>query len=467
MMRALFLASAMLMTPAAHATDLIDAWQAAEKHDPTFLAASAARDAGMEARVQSKALKRPSVQAQGGYQYNVVNSNAQLPDDLLPVFTGTRSSSRASAGVQAVQPIYDASKRAQSTQLNEKAAAAEVQFAGEQQALILRVAQSYLDVLSAEDQLSSYQRQVDAAEEQRRGAQARFDAGRARITDVREAEAKRDAANAQRIAAEASLADAQAVFSELTGLSANDLQRPSAETRVPALTVSLDDVSQLAEKQSPAVQAAEHNARAIAAEIDRYGLAGRPVVEGVASYQGQYRLGGESGQGIIPDRIQTGSAGVRVTIPLYAGGAIKSKEREAISNAEKAAHDVDAAQRDARLQARKAWYAVTTGAQRVEALATARKSARLQQGAALTGRDVGIRTQTDVLNAQSQTISTDRDLNQAIYDTMLARLQLAAAVGQLGEAELAIENGRLTVKNAGRSAQLGTTSNFVVRGPYM
>jgi outer membrane protein len=84
--------------------------------------------------------------------------------------------------------LYDASKHAQSIQLREKAAGADVQFAGEQQQLILRVSQAYFKVLAAEDRLSSYQAQVDAAEQQRRGAQARFDAGRARITDVREAE---------------------------------------------------------------------------------------------------------------------------------------------------------------------------------------------------------------------------------------------------------------------------------------
>jgi outer membrane protein len=41
--------------------------------------------------VQARALKRPSVQFQGGYQYNVTETNARLPEDLEPVFTGSRS----------------------------------------------------------------------------------------------------------------------------------------------------------------------------------------------------------------------------------------------------------------------------------------------------------------------------------------------------------------------------------------
>jgi outer membrane protein len=74
-------------------------------HDPDYLAAQAQRDAGGESAVQARALKRPSVQFQGGYQYNVTETNARLPEDLEPVFTGSRSGGRASIAVQAVQPL--------------------------------------------------------------------------------------------------------------------------------------------------------------------------------------------------------------------------------------------------------------------------------------------------------------------------------------------------------------------------
>lgn len=442
MTRTLILIVAMLAATPAGATDLITAWQAAIGHDPDFLGARAVRDAGQESANQARALKRPSVQLQAGYQYNTVETNADLPADLSPSFTGRRASGRATVGVQAVQPLYDASKRSQSIQLREKAAGAAVQFDGEEQAVILRVAKAYFSVLSAEDKLSSYRSQCDAAEQQRRAAQARFDAGRAKITDVREAEAQRDATIAQRIGAESDLAYDRAAFAELTGLPAKDLQRPAVSFVAPLPASSAEDAAARAEMHAPSVKAAEHNARAIGAETDRYRLGGRPVVEGVAGYQGQYRLGGEGGNGVIPDRVQSASAGLRLTIPLYAGGAIKSKEREADANAVKARRDLDAARRDARLQAQQSWYAMSTGARRVEALGTALTSANAQHSATVTGRDVGNRTENDVLNAQSQSFSTDRDRAQAIYDYLIARLQLAAATGDLDEAQLK-EAGRL------------------------
>jgi outer membrane protein len=436
MSRVLFLATAaMLSSTPAHATDLVDAWRAAALHDPDHQSAEAERDAGQEAAVQARALKRPSVQVQAGYQYNMTETNAQLPEDLTPVFTGQRSSGRASVAVQAVQPIYDAAKGAQSTQLREKAAIADVQFEGEQQALILRVADAYFSVLSGEDKLTSYTRQVEAAEQQRKGAQARFDAGRARITDVREAEAQRDAAEAQRIGAEAELAYARAAFSELTGLGAegSNVPPPTSSRRCRPVRCR---TSRNAPRPARPPSGPPSTARA------RRG-GNRPLRPvGPAGDRGCRRLPGTIPDGRRrrqrhrarphPDRF----AGVRLTVPLYAGGGIQSKEREAQANATKALRDLDAARRDARLQAQQAWQAASTGARRVAALNTALRSADLQQSAAATGRDVGIRTQNDVLNAQSQSFATDRDRAQAVYDYILARLKLAASTGDLGFEEL-------------------------------
>jgi hypothetical protein len=96
------------------------------------------------------------------------------------------------------------------------------------------------------------------------------------------------------------LAYARADFSELTGLPAEGLDRPAGNFAAPLPLVTLEASIEQAERQSPLVKAAEHQAKAAGADIDRYGLAGRPVVEGVAGYQGQYRLGGEGAMASFP-----------------------------------------------------------------------------------------------------------------------------------------------------------------------
>ena len=160
------------------------------------------------------------------------------------------------------------------------------------------------------------------------------------------------------------------------------------------------------------------------------------MVEGVAGYQGQYRLGGSNDAGLLPDTLHAATAGVRLTIPLYAGGGIASKRREAAATAGQKEQELAAARRDARLQAQRAWYAVSTGAARTDALRTALRSAELQERAARTGLSVGVRTQTDLLNAQAQLFATRRELSAQIYDYLLAQLQLAAATATLDGGDL-------------------------------
>ena len=59
------------------------------------------------------------------------------------------------------------------------------------------------------------------------------------------------------------------------------------------------------------------------------------------------------------------------------------------------------------------------------------------------GREVGVRSTLDLLNAQQQLYSTKRDLALARYNYMLNQLKLSAAVGDLGEKDLEAVNSRL------------------------
>lgn len=418
-------------------TTLAQAWEAARTHDPDILAAEAQRQADDEAAAQARALARPQVQAQGELTGTHSRVDVTLPADLDADFDGSQNGGRGSVGVQAVLPIYDLGNRADMDQLRSRTAAGRYRYAGEAQALVLRVAQAYLDVVEGEELVASYAAQQQAAERQRQSAQARFDAGRARITDVREAEAQRDAAMAQQLSAQAQLAFVQGAYAELVGLAPVGLHHVATDLPVQPPSQPLAEVAALAEQDAPAVRIAAQSARAAAAEIDRYAPRGLPVVEGVAGYQDQFRIGGSSDSGILPDRLQAASAGVRLTIPLYAGGAIASRRREAMAGASQADRELDAARRDARLAAQQAWHGVASGAARVAALRTAPASAELQEQAATTGLRVGVRTQTDLLNAQAQAYATRRDLVAQIHDYLLAHLQLAAATAQLDGADLA------------------------------
>jgi outer membrane protein len=130
-------------------------------------------------------------------------------------------------------------------------------------------------------------------------------------------------------------------------------------------------------------------------------------------------------------------------VPIFAGGAIMSKDREAVALREKARSDLDNARRQASLGARQAYLGVTSGFSQVKAYEAAVASSQSALDSNKVGYDVGVRINIDVLNAQSQLFDTRQKLAKARFDTLMAQLKLKQAAGNLAEDDLAAINALL------------------------
>ncbi len=128
---------------------------------------------------------------------------------------------------------------------------------------------------------------------------------------------------------------------------------------------------------------------------------------------------------------------MQVAIPIFSGGYVSSRVRETIALADKAENDLDFARRSAAQSARQAYFNVTSGLAQVRALRAAETSSQSALESNKLGYQVGVRTNIDVLNAQQQLFSTQRDLARARYDTLLNSLRLKSAAGTLSENDLA------------------------------
>jgi outer membrane protein len=118
--------------------------------------------------------------------------------------------------------------------------------------------------------------------------------------------------------------------------------------------------------------------------------------------------------------------------------------REALSLESKSMSDLETARRNAANAARSAFTGVNYGLTQVQALESAERSARTQLESTRLGYQVGVRIQLDVLNAQTQLVSTQRDLKKARYDFLVSGLNLKAAAGGLSEDDLKAVNALLT-----------------------
>ena len=425
MRHSLLFVSLTLMAPWAGAANLSDIHQLAQANDPLYAAAKESYRAGLEAMPQGKALLRPSINL-GGYLRHV-DSETSAPSN-------TDYSTRGYS-LSLSQPLYNKVgwENYQKSKLAVLLAEQQLQVA--EQDLLLRVAQAYFNVLLAQDNLSAAEAQKKAVSEQLAQAKKTFEVGAATIVDTHEAQARFDLATAQEIAALNDLEVKRRGLEKLIAQEAPQLSRFNTSTSMPlplpVPNVMADWVSQ-AESQSLPVQTSQTAAQVALRELDLQRGGYRPTVNLTASY------GDDRNTNPSPTAVnsRTGTIGVELAWPLYQGGVTDSRVREALAKQEKARHDLENARRQSALDTRQSFLGVVSGDAQVKALEQALVSSESQLKSTKLGLDVGVRTRVDVLNAQQLVYSTQRDLAAARYQTLLASLQLKAAVGALSAEDL-------------------------------
>jgi outer membrane protein len=420
----------------ARAMDVAEAYRQALANDPTALAADEALLAGRELAVQGDALLRPRVNLQA----SVNRMHDRMTGDLAPPANQLLSSSSTGTATQAtlqlVQPLYDRAARAGRDQLHEQSALAQTRFDASRQDLALRVAQVYFNVLVAEETVRVVEAELTAVRRQRDRAQARFEVGQGNITDVREAQARLDAVTTKQVSAQSMLALRREEFRETTGVAPSNIDA-LANTFAPRLPepAQLADWQTRGEVANPLVHTRQSELDIARAELGKHRLTSRPTLDLVASYGARNQSGNLSPL-VAPDGDRAGSVGLVLNVPLYAGGGLDSRQREAVARLGQAEQELAAARRDVRLKVQEGFLAVTTGVSRIASQEQALVSAKSALEATTQGRDVGTRTELDVLDAQQRLYAAELDLVQGRADYLLGRLRLAAAAGELGEGDL-------------------------------
>jgi outer membrane protein len=423
----------------AGAADLLDTYHAAQSQDAVFAAARAAHQAGLEKLPQGRALLLPSVNVSASSTYN--DGSIQYKGGGLPFPSGDYSYNNHGYGVNLVQPLFRQQNWVAYGEAGLQVEQADAQFRNAQQDLILRVAQAYFDVLTAQDAIQLAEAQKTAISEQLEQAKRNFEVGTSTITDTYEAQARYDAVNAQEIAARSNLEIKKRALQQLTN-SVPDSLNPLGEQ------LKLES-PQPADAEKWIADAQQHNlqleAAQIAAELSDKEVARNrgnhyPTLDLVANYTQSYANGGTLGVG---SDNSNKSIGVQLNLPLYQGGALNSKLREAEANRDRAQQELENARRNVATQTRQAYLGVVDGMAQVQALQQALKSSQSVLDATKLGQEVGVRTNLDVLNAQQQLYSTRRDLYQAEYNYLLSQLRLKAAAGTLVEEDLAAINQAL------------------------
>lgn len=315
---------------------------------------------------------------------------------------------------------------------------AKLAFQQAEQNLILRLSRAYFEVLTAQDELASLQDQKAAITEQLAFAKASFDAGSATVTDQQEAQARFDLVIAQELAAQNQLAVRKLQLETITGSPVQSLARLPADTelKMPAQG-NADTWAELARNNNLQTQQARL-AQLVAKRESRKAQYGHlPTLDLTAQVveTEQQIFDGNTGQPFDLG-VDSTTIGLVMNVPIFSGGGTQSKVRQQAALLEKSMNDTDLAHRNATQAAKAAFLGVQTSLAQVKALETAVASSELALKSNKTAYDVGIRINVDVLNAQQQFNSTQRELSKARYSSLINMLELQATTGQLNAAAL-------------------------------
>ena len=420
------------------AEDLMQVYREAQQYDPVLASARASWTSTQERVPQALSGLLPNVGLTGNANYN--DGRTTIKAD--PRSITANSYQNYNYSISAAQPLFRMQNMIAFDQAKQQVAQADYVLALAQQDLMLRVTVAYFDVLLAEVTIELNDAQKAAVSEQLAQAKRNFEVGVATITDTNEAQAKYDSIVAQEIVSRNDLDNKRTALRAIIGRFPKSLKKlgPGFEPTPPAPN-TLDVWVERADADNLAVRVAQYNFDVATLEVARARAAHYPTVDLVGSYGNNAGTGSIASDFDISGRSAT--IGVALNVPIYQGGAVNSRVREALAQQEKFRQDLEIARRNALFNAQIGFSGVNSAVALVKAIEQTVISTQVALESNRLGQEVGVRTNLDVLNVQQSVYSARRDLAQAYFNYLTSTLRLKASVGGLTEADLEELNRRL------------------------
>jgi len=421
---------------------LLDSYRLAQQHDAQIAAARAGRDAGREKLPQGRAGLLPILSLDADYSRNDQDVSYNKLTSALSSTDQNQQYNSSSYRISLAQPLYRLQNLAVYRQAKARVSIADDNYIIAEQDLILRVANTYFNVLIAEESLVAARAQTTATTRSLVEARRKFEVGTVTVTDVDEAQAGHDLARANEIVARNDLEVTKQNLKKIIGEMPTYLAAANNLTLAPIEPGDMQQWEQTALRYSPVIRVALNVLSVAQQEVARNRGERHPSVDLVASYGDS----SSDGDDLVGEGSDTTMAaiGIQLQIPLYTGGERSSKIREAVANQARTQQDLRETREQVALDTRQAYLTVTSGRLQVQAFQQAVISGESALKTTQRGYEVGIRTSLDVLNSQQQLFENRRNLASAKYNYLNSLLKLKAAVGVLSLSDVEDINRLLT-----------------------
>lgn len=418
-----------------HALDLVEALKRAQLNDPNWQVNVLQHEAEQLNLGIAQANLLPTIGVSG----SVTRKNQSVDQSALP-FSTSAADTVQQVAITARQPIFRWDAWEGLKQVKTSVNLSEINFRLQQQQHILELAETYLNVLRQQSLTAVNLQEEQALLQQLNMMKAKFKEGLIANSDVSEARAQYQNAQANRISAQVQLVLAQEQLAQLIGPYQEHLAtlRDDIQFQKP-YPAELSVWTDLALAQNLSIQQARLQQR-YAEDQRRVEQAARyPQIEAVGSY-------GYSKQNVQNTPAVQGrfdQVGIEMNWNVYTGGRTHQSIQKATVNVKKSEAALDAAIRKAQTEVKKAYLQVETDQSKLSARKAAMESANLVSRASQAQYQEGLKTMVDVLLAQRNAFSAQQDYINAQYDYFIHVLDLKAAVGQLDEQDIQTMNNGL------------------------
>lgn len=416
--------------------DLVQALTQAEQSDPLYREAQANALAIAEGIPQARAqLWLPELRFTAGGS----RASQEITQDSPFGNDGEIAFNSYDYQLNLTQPVFHRDRLVRLEQANKRLRQAQAELETAYQDLVLRVAERYFDVLAAQDDVQFAAAEKESLAGQLEQARQRFEVGLIAITDVQEARAGYDRALAQQISTGIALENAREALREVTGSSPDSLL--ALGESLPLVRPEPDDIdgwTATAMSQNLSIAAAQFGTEVALDEIQVQTAGHYPTLD-ITGSQGRFSQGGRFGQ----TQIDGGEVGMRLNLPLYAGGSVVSRTRQATHEHAAAVERLERARRAVYRETREAFLGIVSQISAIEALRQAVLSSRTALDSTRAGFEVGTRTTVDVVTAERGLSEARRDFSRARYNYVVQRLRLKKAAGTLTPDDLSAANAWL------------------------
>jgi outer membrane protein len=366
---------------------------------------------------------RPVITGDADVSYRNTNTRPDVP--------GEGETTPRGYGISLAQPIFRGfqTMNAVSQAESEVRAGRETLRSVEQQVL-LEAATSFMDVVRDQAIVRLRENNVKVLNEELKATRDRFAVGEVTKTDVAQSEARRAGSVAALDLARANLKTSRASYERTVGQTADGLVEPRLKPSM--LPNSQDEAVNIGSQENPAIVGALYREQSARFAVDRIRGELLPQVQLEASYND--RFGQAEGQ----KEQETGVVTGRVRVPIYEGGEVYARVRQAKHTHVSLLQEIEQARNEVRALIISAWGQFVAAQAQLE-------SAQTQVDAnqtALTGvreeERVGQRTLIDVLNAQQEFLDSQVQLVTTRRNLIVAAYALQSAIGRLDALSLGV-----------------------------